>query len=89
MELIDFGPILHLALNILEDAVVLMLYFQELYVDFPFQPVREVVIEWVSQCPVDQLLYQFDQPVFLELIILPQFDVDIFNFVGDFGMGII
>lgn len=37
-----------------------MLDFKELHINFPFEPVREIVIERIRQSSIDQFLNQFN-----------------------------
>lgn len=66
-----------------------MLDFQELDIDLPLKPVGEVVVEGVRQDPVDQLLDQFNQPVFLQLALLPQLDIDVLDLIGQVRVGFV
>ena len=69
--------------------MVFMFNFQELHIYLSLEPVGEVVVEGVSQHAIDKLLYQFDQSIFLQLVILPQLHVDVLDFVGDLRMCVV
>lgn len=56
LQLFDLCPIFNFAFNIFEYTIVFMLYLKKLDIDLSFEPVGKIVIEGVSQSPVDEFL---------------------------------
>lgn len=64
-----------------------MLDFEELDVDFLFESVGEVVVEWVGEDAVDYFLYQVNQTVLLDLVNVVEVELEFLDLFRDLIVG--
>jgi hypothetical protein len=60
-----------------------MLNFKKLDMNLSLQSVRKVIVERVSQDTINQLLYQLEKPVLLELVNVVDLDLELLEFLRD------
>lgn len=68
LQFCSLGPISDLCLDFFPDRRILMLYFKEFHMNLTLQGVSKVIVERICQYSVNELLDQFQQSVFLNLI---------------------
>ena len=60
-----------------------MLDLKELDMNLPFKSVREMVIEWVRQYPINKFLNEFQQTILLNLVDLSDLSFKLWDTVGN------